>query len=170
MGDSLRRKDYGVVACVIRIVLAACIYWMGTTGQSPLWIVLMALYVISLCMAFGIRNKSAKVTVNGNQLSSKDAKNCQRKAYIYTAIFVGNILWVVGMTSFHYDILWAIDNAWVVEICVGVCLLLDIAFIKPKNFKYACKSYTNTDQHTGDNYQQVPAGAVYDPEAQYTAQ
>ena len=170
MGDSLRKKDYGAVACFIRVVLAACIYWMGYDA-SPLWIVLMVLSVIGLCMAYGIRNKSCKVTVNGNQLSQKDAKNCTRKAYIYTIILIGNLCWIVALTSLHWDIEFALDSPWVAPLLVIICAILDIVFIKPKNLKYACKGYTNTgDNNAGDNYQKGPGGAVYDPEAQYGAQ
>ena len=125
----------------------------------------MVLNIIALCLAFGIRSNSTKVTVNGNQLSPKDAKNCQRKAYIYTSIIIGNLCWIVACTSLDFDIEIALDSPWIAPVLVCICAALDVAFIKPKNMKYACKSYTSTD-----NYEKVPAGAVYDPEAQYGAQ
>ena len=62
----------------------------------------------------------------------------------------------------------ALDDPWIVPMIVVICLFMDIAFIKPKNFKYAYKSYLKHDHHD-DNYiyQQTPAGTVLDPEAQY---
>ena len=123
-------------------------------------------------MALGIRNaESTKDTVNDRKLSLKDAKNCKRKAYIFTAIVAGNIGWIVGCTYFYDDIYFALDYPWVAPVCVGICLLLDIAFIKPKNFKYVCKGSSSTDKnYTDNNYQHLLAGATYDREAQYGAQ
>ena len=50
---------------------------------------------------------------------------------------------------------------------VGVCLILDIVFIKPKNLKYACKSYLiDGEDDCDDNYTPAPDGNVENnPEA-----
>ena len=44
-------------------------------------------------------------------------------------------------------------------VCLGVFLCMDVAFIKPKNMKYACKSYLRDD----NEYK-----ACIDPEAQFS--
>ena len=48
-------------------------------------------------------------------------------------------------TAFYDDIYLAFDDEAVAPIVVISCFLMDIAFIKPKNFKYACHSYMRGD-------------------------
>ena len=74
-----------------------------------------------------------------------------RRAYIYIAVVAGNILWIVGSANFSYDIYSALGAYWIVPLIVGIFLIMDIAFIKPKNLKYACKSYLKDEYHH-DNY------------------
>ena len=83
-----------------------------------------------------------------------------------------NIVWIVGCTVLGNDIYEALNgNFFVAPLIVGICLLLDIAFIKPKNLKYACASYRDHDSHSknnAENYHQVSGGfTIVDPEAQF---
>ena len=172
------RKHFGPIACISRAVLAGCIYWMGYGERAPNWIVLMVLNIIASCVARSIiKYKKAKVTVNGEELSPKEGRNCSRKAYIYIAMVAGNIMWIVGFAVFalRINIYLAFNgNFWIAPLIVGICLILDIAFIKPKNLKYACVSYRETEHHSksnSNNYHQVHGGVIIvDQEAQFLQQ
>ena len=68
MGDSYKRKDYGIVACISRATTAACVYWMGYGDESLIWIFIMVINVIGILISAGVRrdkDKQMKVTVNG---------------------------------------------------------------------------------------------------------
>ena len=142
--DKLKKKYYGFVTCLTRIILASCIMFKGRNdpGDMPVWIPLAPLYLIAFCMAGCITGKTCRVTsVNNRPLSSKEGKNCARKAYIYTAIIIGTIGFAVGFYLDDNNVRYVLGYDYLGPLVIAICLIMDIAFIKPKNFKYACKSY-----------------------------
>ena len=98
------------------------------------------------------------MSVNGRELDSKERKNCARRAYIFTVMVAQTILWIVMYTVFYDIIYYAFVDEWLMPVCLGVFLCMDVAFIKAKNMKYAYKSYLRDD----NEYK-----VCKDPEAQY---
>ena len=143
----------------------------------PVWIALGPLYLIAFFMAMCISSKHCIVTkVRDRPVSPKEGKNYTRRLYIYTAILIGNIGFAAGFYLNAKDVRYVLGYDYLGPGVIAICLMMDIAFIKPKNFKYAYKSYLENDND--DSYQRVPdaqisiqqqqaPGMVHDPEAQF---
>ena len=87
MGDSLKKKHYGVAACLTRTILALCVIFMSYYVTGLFWVIVV-LNVIGMILAGCIRAKHLKATVNGVELDKKERRNLFRRYYIYTIVIV----------------------------------------------------------------------------------
>ena len=139
-------KYNGFVTCIARIITAACILGMGySLDGAYLWYTILALNVLALYAAMCIRKSSTFCgygRVEYRELHKIEAKNCARKAYIYLAIITQNILWLFGFFEYFDDIRYAFFTPEpLIPSLILLYLLMDIAYIKFKNFRYACRSH-----------------------------
>ena len=89
---SHKNKYSGFIACIGRITIASLIVardnW-NTNDGNPLWYAIIALNVVGLMIGAYIHKKKpfcCAGSVNGRQMTKKEAKNCSRKVYIFETI------------------------------------------------------------------------------------
>ena len=125
--------------CVLATSILICI---DQKPESKIWLILIPWNVIAGCVAASIVYKTCLLnSSDGRSLSTKEGQNFATRIYIYWSVILGTLLWVIGLAT-HYDDIWhAYDNPWIILLCLPVFLAMDTVCIKPKNFKYAYKSY-----------------------------
>ena len=180
MGDSCWKvKHWGMLGCLSRLILVICVLTMGSSywGEPGPLYGLIAINVIGMIISCCIGAKHVETSVNGRQLSQKERKRCMRKAYIYTVMVAGNVLWIVSWFVANDYIASAFDPEFIWPV-VAVFGIMDVFFIKTKNMKYACVSYLEDDheKYSGDAYKHASANQgytvepIYNPEMAYMQQ
>ena len=115
----------------------------GTMGFSgPILIALYALGLFTVCGISGA--KHGKTSVNGRELSPKEAKRCCKRFYIYFVVVLATALWIIALSTYEEEISYVIDLTILVPI-LSVLAIVDMFYVKPKYFKYTCVSYLEDD-------------------------
>ena len=136
-------KHAGFPICATRLSLAAWIVMAGTMGfTGPILIALYALGLFTVCGISGA--KHGKTSVNGRELTPKEAKRCCKRFYIYFVVVLATALWIIALLTYEEEISYVIDLTILVPI-LSVLAIVDMFYVKPKYFKYTCVSYLEDD-------------------------